>query len=66
MAIHKSEQINTQDHWMVGIRWPVTGSKGDTYRVEMMDSGFDCNCIAFVKCKHIKHVEALICEEPDC
>jgi len=26
----------------------------------MYDSGFDCSCIAFRKCKHIKEVEKRI------
>ena len=37
--------------------WPVTGSRGDSYQVRMYDSGFDCSCIAYKKCKHIKSVE---------
>jgi len=56
---HPSEIVNTKGHWAVGIKWPVTGSKGDKYLVEMLDSGFECNCIAYRKCKHIKSVEAL-------
>jgi len=54
---HKSEEINTKKHPFVGIRWPVIGSKGDEYSVTMYDSGFDCNCMAYRKCKHIKSVE---------
>jgi hypothetical protein len=54
---HPSEIVNTKGHWAVGIKWPVIGSKGDKYLVEMFDSGFDCNCIAYRKCKHIKSVE---------
>ena len=54
---HPSEIINTKRHPFVGIRWPVTGSKGNEYTVTMRDSGFDCSCIAFRKCKHIKEVE---------
>lgn len=54
---HKSEIINTNNHHLVGIRWPVIGSKGDQYTVTMLDKGFDCNCISFRKCKHIKSVE---------
>jgi len=54
---HQSEEINTKKHPFVGIRWPVIGSKGDEYRVTMYDSGFDCTCIAYRKCKHIKSVE---------
>ena len=57
---HPSEIINTKRHPFVGIRWPVTGSKGNEYTVTMRDSGFDCSCIAFRKCKHIKEVEKRI------
>lgn len=54
---HPSEHINTKDHWAVGVQWPVTGSKGNTYTVEMTNYGFDCDCVAYRKCKHIKEVE---------
>lgn len=54
---HASEVIETRGHPFVGVKWPVTGSKGDQYHVEMFDSGFDCNCIAYRKCKHIKEIE---------
>ena len=60
---HPSEIINTKRHPFVGIRWPVTGSKGNEYTVTMRDSGFDCSCIAFRKCKHIKQVEKRIVGE---
>ena len=60
---HQSEIINTKRHPFVGIRWPVTGSKGNEYTVTMRDSGFDCTCIAFRKCKHIKEVEKRIVGE---
>jgi len=60
---HESEIINTYKHPFVGVRWPVTGSKGDPYTVTMRDSGFDCNCISFRKCKHIKEVEKRIIGE---
>ena len=60
---HPSEIINTKRHPFVGIRWPVTGSKGNEYIVTMRDSGFDCSCIAFRKCKHIKEVEKRIVGE---
>ena len=59
----ESEIINTYKHPFVGVRWPVTGSKGDPYTVTMRDSGFDCNCISFRKCKHIKEVEKRIVGE---
>ena len=54
---HQSDEINTKDHPFVGVVWPAIGSRGDKYRVRMYDSGFDCDCIAYVKCKHIKSVE---------
>ena len=42
----------------VGTKWPVTGSKGDQYEVEMVHWGWECSCPAYRKCKHIKGVEA--------
>tara|TARA_B100000900_G_scaffold196323_1_gene166162 strand:+ start:5224 stop:5415 length:192 start_codon:yes stop_codon:yes gene_type:complete len=54
---HPSDEINTKGHWAVGIQWPVIGSKGDKYTVEMTDKGFECDCPAYRKCKHIKSVE---------
>ena len=58
----KSEEINTENHPFVGIVWPIIGSKGDEYSVEMTDQGFTCDCPAYVKCKHIKGVEGKLCE----
>ena len=57
MSTHKSYEINTFKHPFVGVIWPVIGSRGDKYRVRMYDNGFNCDCIAFRKCKHIKSVE---------
>jgi hypothetical protein len=54
---HSSDEINTRKHPFIGVMWPVTGSRGDSYQVRMYDSGFDCSCIAYRKCKHIKSVE---------
>ena len=59
---HASEIVNTKGHPFVGVCWPVTGSKGDTYTVEMTEYGFDCTCPAYRKCKHIKVVEERFCE----
>ena len=56
----QSEIINTKKHPFTGVTWPVQGSKGNEYQVTMYDSGFDCTCIAFRKCKHIKEVEKRI------
>ncbi len=57
-----SEVINTENHAFVGIVWPITGSKGDEYNVEMTDKGFTCDCPAYRKCKHIKEVEEKLCK----
>ena len=54
---HASDIIETRGHPFVGVCWPVTGSKGDAYTVEMTDYGFECNCVAWRKSKHIKGVE---------
>ena len=54
---HASDIIETRGHPFVGVCWPVTGSKGDAYTVEMTEYGFECNCVAWRKCKHIKGVE---------
>lgn len=62
MFSHESDTIDTQGHPFVGVQWPVTGSKGDVYTVEMTNYGFDCNCPAYRKCKHIKGVEERLSE----
>lgn len=54
---HKSEIVDTRGHHLIGVIWPVTGSKGDQYHVEMTNWGFECSCVAYRKCKHIKSVE---------
>ena len=58
---HQAENIETRGHHLVGVRWPVKGSKGNTYEVEMTNYGFNCSCIAYRKCKHIKSVEEKLC-----
>ena len=48
-----------KDHWLVGIEWPVKGSKGNEYNVLLTDKGFQCECVGFSyygKCKHSKAV----------
>jgi len=65
MFSHESDIIDTQGHPFVGVQWPVTGSKGDVYTVEMTNYGFDCNCPAYRKCKHIKGVEERFSETLD-
>jgi len=53
----------TKGHHLVGVKWPVTGSTGRPYEVQMWNHGFTCTCIAFRKCKHIKYVEKLLTKE---
>lgn len=53
-------EIQTKGHHLVGVEWPVIGSKGDEYTVVMQDRGFECNCPAYVKCKHIKGIESIL------
>ena len=58
------EELNTKDHHFVGIVWHVIGSKGDQYSVEMTNDGFECDCPAYKKCKHIKSVEEkILCQD---
>ena len=35
--------FSPKDHWMVGVVWPVKGSKGNEYSVELHDKGFNCD-----------------------
>ena len=41
MFSHESEIVNTKGHPFVGVCWPVTGSRGDEYTVEMTEYGFE-------------------------
>lgn len=51
--------LKTKNHWLLGVVWPVIGSKGDKYSVELVEGGFKCDCVGFTmhgKCKHIQSV----------
>ena len=54
---HTSEVMDTRGHHLVGVQWPVVGSKGDEYTVTMYDRGWECTCPTWRKCKHIKSIE---------
>tara|TARA_B100000676_G_scaffold295132_1_gene333907 strand:- start:503 stop:718 length:216 start_codon:yes stop_codon:yes gene_type:complete len=59
------EEINFKTNHLVGIEWPVVGSKGNMYDVEMTEQGFVCSCIGFAhhgKCKHSREVAEKICQ----
>lgn len=62
----KIQGFNTKNHVFQGIIWPITGSKGNQYEVEMHENGFSCTCTGFTmhgKCKHILGVHARIIDE---
>tara|TARA_S200000501_G_scaffold374205_1_gene423176 strand:+ start:992 stop:1225 length:234 start_codon:yes stop_codon:yes gene_type:complete len=62
----KPEGVNLEDHFLVGTVWPVTGSKGNLYDVELHFKGFTCECIGFAhhgRCKHVKEISSrLFCK----
>lgn len=62
----KIDGFNTKTHVFQGVIWPVTGSKGDRYSVEMHENGFSCTCTGYTmygKCKHIMQVYSRIMDE---
>lgn len=62
----KIQGFETKGHIFVGIIWPVKGSTGNSYSVEMHDNGFSCDCTGFTmhgKCKHIHFVHSRIIDE---
>lgn len=55
----KPSLFDPKGHWLTGIIWPVKGSKGNEYSVELHDMGFECDCPGFGfhgYCKHSKSV----------
>lgn len=58
--------FNAANHVFCGIVWPVVGSKGNRYSVELTEKGFTCTCTGFTmhgKCKHIQGVYDRIMDE---
>jgi len=45
---------------MVGIIWPMKGSKGNEYSVELTDEGFECDCMGFGYHGYCKHSRAVV------
>ena len=63
MRYYKPSEIVTKKHFLVNTIWPIEGSNGNEYSVEMHDKGFTCDCQGFTyrsKCKHTIHVESLL------
>ena len=59
------QEIDFKGHPFVGVEWPITGSTGNAYGVEMTEQGFVCNCIGFAhhgKCKHSREVADKLCQ----
>jgi len=63
----KPTVFNPKGHPWAGITWPVQGSKGNEYDVDLTEKGFTCNCPGFSfrgRCKHseqiLKQVEGAI------
>ena len=53
----KVPDMKTQDHFLVGFEWDITGSTGNSYTIELHDQGLECSCPGFGwqgKCKHVK------------
>jgi len=58
----KPTDFDPKGHWMVGIVWPVKGSKGNEYSVELTDKGFDCDCPGFGYHGYCKHSKAVVAQ----
>lgn len=64
MRIQTFSDINFKNHHLVGVVWPVVSSRtGESYKVQMTDLGFSCNCVAGSmrgKCKHAQQIHDLL------
>jgi hypothetical protein len=58
----KPTEFDPKDHWMVGVVWPVVGSRGNEYSVELHDLGFDCDCPGFGFHGYCKHSKAVVAQ----
>ena len=43
----KPNVFDPKNHCWVGVVWPVVGSTGNNYSVELTDNGFECDCKGF-------------------
>lgn len=69
MRVQTFPDINFRGHHLIGVVWPVVSSRtGESYKVELTDIGFKCNCVAGSmrgKCKHVQQIhDILVYEEP--
>jgi hypothetical protein len=58
----KPTSFDPKDHWMVGIVWPMQGSKGKEYSVELHNKGFNCDCTGFAFHGYCKHSKAVLAQ----
>ena len=56
----KPTRFNPKGHMYVGVVWPVEGSTGKKYDVELTDEGFECNCHGFAFHGYCKHSKAVL------
>ena len=56
----KPTVFEPRGHWMVGVVWPVEGSRGNSYSVELHDRGFECDCQGFGYHGYCKHSRAVV------
>ncbi len=69
MRIQQFKDMNFDGHHLVGFVWPVVSSRtGESYKVQLTDLGFACNCTAGSmrgKCKHAQQIhDQLIADDP--
>ena len=53
-------RFDPKGHMYVGVIWPVQGSTGKEYDVELTNEGFQCSCHGFVYHGHCKHSKAVL------
>ena len=56
----KPTSFDPEGHWMVGIVWPMKGSKGNEYSVELTDEGFECDGMGVGYHGYCQHSRAVV------
>jgi len=56
----KPSAFDPKGHWLVGTVWPMDGSKGKQYSVELHEQGFECECTGFAYHGYCKHSKAVL------
>lgn len=53
------DEIEFKNHWAIGTKWEVKGSKDSMYTVTFTAKGFTCDCTGMTfkgKCKHTQKI----------